>query len=162
MRNRKPAMASKHARSAKKIERKVQRTAQAVVKSPTARRAAAASSTKSPPQRHVDSDQEARLFDNPTIALQDHSTQTMTDTNSTDTHSKRELAFPVTTDVQAYQAKLLEIAQANMQFAVEFAQRLAWIRSPLEFFGVIAEFTSKRMDMFRKYSTEMAELSTRR
>jgi hypothetical protein len=35
--------------------------------------------------------------------------------------------------VRAYQAKLLEMAQANMQFAFEFAQRLATIRSPVEF-----------------------------
>ena len=64
--------------------------------------------------------------------------------------------------MQAYQAKLLEMAQANMQFAFEFAQKLATIRSPFEILSVIAEFTSKRIDMFRKYSKEMAELSTKR
>lgn len=157
MSNRKPATASKHARSPKKTERKAQRAAQAVVRSPAAIRAAAAGSTESPPKRHVDSNQEPHLFDNPTTAVQDDSTQTMTDTNS-----KIKLDFPVTADVRAYQAKLLEMAQANMQFALEFAQRLAWIRSPLEFFGVIAEYTGKRLDMFRKYSTEIAELTTRR
>ena len=65
-------------------------------------------------------------------------------------------------NVRAYQAKLLEMAQANMQFAFEFAQRLAAIRSPIEFPSVIAEFTSKQIAMFRKHSTEMAELSTKR
>jgi hypothetical protein len=30
----------------------------------------------------------------------------------------------------AYQAKLLEMTQANMQFAFDFSQRLATIRSP--------------------------------
>jgi methionyl-tRNA formyltransferase len=64
-------------------------------------------------------------------------------------------------NVRAYQAKLLEMAQANMQFAFEFAQRLAMIRAPLEFPGVIAEFTSKRIAIFRKHSTQMAELSTK-
>jgi hypothetical protein len=64
--------------------------------------------------------------------------------------------------VWAYQAKLLEMAQANMQFAFEFAQRLSTIRSPVEFPSVIAEFTSKRIAMFRKHSTEMAKLSTER
>jgi hypothetical protein len=54
------------------------------------------------------------------------------------------------------------MAQANMQFAFEFAQRLATIRSPVEFPSVIAEFTSKRIAMFRKHSTEMAKLSTER
>jgi len=63
--------------------------------------------------------------------------------------------------VRAYQAKLLEVAQANMQFALEFAQRLATIRSPFEFLSVNAEFTSKRFDMFRKHSKEMVELSTK-
>lgn len=63
--------------------------------------------------------------------------------------------------VQAYQAKLLEIAQANMQFTLEITQRLATIRSPFEMFIVLAELTNKRIDMFRKYSEEMVELSTR-
>jgi hypothetical protein len=34
-------------------------------------------------------------------------------------------------------------------------QRLASIRSPVEFLGVIGEFTSKRVAMFQKYSKEM-------
>jgi hypothetical protein len=49
-----------------------------------------------------------------------------------------------------------------MTFAFGFSQRLATIRSPVEFFTVIAEFTSKRIAMFGKYSKEMAELSTKR
>jgi hypothetical protein len=57
----------------------------------------------------------------------------------------------------AYQAKLVEMAQANMQFAFEFAQRLATIRSPVEFPGVIAELTNKRIAMFWKHSTEIAQ-----
>jgi hypothetical protein len=60
--------------------------------------------------------------------------------------------------VLAYQAKLLEMAQAN----IEFALRLVTIRSPVEFLSVNAEFMSKRMAMFLKYSKEMAELSTKR
>ena len=63
-----------------------------------------------------------------------------------------------TANVRTYQAKLLEMAQADMQFSFEFAQRLAAIRSPVEFLNVIAEFTSKRISMFRKYSQEMIEL----
>jgi len=67
--------------------------------------------------------------------------------------------FLVTANVQAYQAKFLEMAQANMQLAVEFAQRLAIIRSPFEIASVLAEFTSRRIDMFRKHAQEIAELS---
>ena len=55
-----------------------------------------------------------------------------------------------------------EMAQANMTFAFEFSQRLAAIRSPLEFLNVIAEFTSKRIAMLGKYSKEMVELSAKR
>ena len=61
-----------------------------------------------------------------------------------------------TVNIQAYQATLLEIVQANMEFAFEFGPRLATIRSPLEFFALISEFTSKRIGMFQKYSKEMA------
>jgi hypothetical protein len=91
-------------------------------------------------------------------ALQDDYEQTMTDSDS-----KKSTNFSLATaNVGAYQAKLMEMAQANMQFAFEFAQRLAAIRSPVEFPNVIAELTSKRIAMFRKYSKEMATLSTMR
>jgi hypothetical protein len=69
-------------------------------------------------------------------------------------------AFPsVPTNVLAYQAKLLEAAQADMQLAFEFAEKLAAIRSPIEAPRVIAEFTGKRITMFMD---RMAELSTGR
>ena len=98
--------------------------------------------------------QEAPLVENPVTALQDARKQTMTDNDS-----KKGFDFSsATANVRAYQAKLLEMAQANMQFAFEFAQRLATIRSPVEFPSVIAEFTSKRTAMFRQHSNEMAEL----
>jgi hypothetical protein len=63
-------------------------------------------------------------------------------------------SFSATASVRTYQAKLLEMAQANVHFAFEFAQRLASIRSPIEFPSVIAEFTCKRIDFFKKYSKE--------
>jgi len=69
------------------------------------------------------------------------------------------ISHQATANVRAYQAKLLEIAQANLQFAFEFARRLAAIRSPFEFLSVTAEFTSRRIAMFQKYSKELAELS---
>jgi hypothetical protein len=46
-----------------------------------------------------------------------------------------------------------------MQFAFEFAQRLAAIRWPTEFLSVTAEFTSKRSAVFQQHSKELAELS---
>jgi hypothetical protein len=65
-----------------------------------------------------------------------------------------------TANAQAFQAKLLEVAQANMQFGLEFVQRLATIKSPVEFLSVTGEFTSKRSAMFLRHSKEIAESST--
>jgi LA2681-like HEPN/Phasin protein len=116
---------------------------------------ATALQTASPP-KHNDPEQEALLVENPATALQDDCKRTMTE-------SKKALGFSLAAaNVRAYQAKLLEMAQANMQFAFEFAQRLATIRSPVEFPSVIAEFTNRRIAMFQRYSKEMAEFSALR
>jgi hypothetical protein len=158
MSNRKSATAPKRAHTSKKVAQKAQRAAQAVVRSPIAGRAPAAGSIKSAPEPQNDTGQEAHLVDSPAIVLQDDSKQTMTDDEP-----KRKLEFSSgMASVGAYQAKLLEMAQANMKLALEFAQRLALIRSPLEFPSVIAEFTTKRIDLFRKHSKEMAELTIKR
>ena len=168
MSKRKPATASKHARSPK-IAAKAQRATQAIVRSPKVRlRSVAADSAKSSPKRRNDSKPVAPLampgtsaplvIENPVTALQEDFKKTMT-VNSL---SKGFDLSSATANVRAYQAKLLEMAQANMTFAFEFSQRLATIRSPLEFLNVIAEFTSKRIAMFGKYSKEMAELSAKR
>ena len=173
MSKRKPA--AKHARSPK-IAAKAHRAKQAIIRSPkdSPLRSVAAGSTESPPERHNDSKQEAPLVEKPqaplvekpeaplvekpATALQDDCKQTMTDNDS-----KKGFVFPSpTANVRAYQAKLLEMAQANMQLAFEFSQRLATIRSPVEILSVIAEFTSKRIAMFQRYSIEMAELGTKR
>ena len=76
--------------------------------------------------------------------------------------SKRFDLPSATANVLAYQAKLIEMAQANMTFSFEFSQRLATARSPVELFTVIAEFTSKRIAMLGKHSKEMVELGTKR
>jgi len=163
MSKRKPATASKHAHSTKIA---AQRANQAIIRSPrnSPLRSVAAGSTESPPERHNDSKQEAPLVEKPATTFQDDCKQTMTDSDSmTDNDSKKGFVFSsAAANVRAYQEKLLEMAQANMQLAFEFAQRLATIRSPVEILGVIAEFTSKRIAMFQKYSIEMAELGTKR
>ena len=158
MSKRRPATVSKHARSPK-IVAKAQRTDQAVVGSPETERllSAAAGSNESPPDRHNDRKQEGPLVEDRAIALQDDFKQTIRDNDSTSGFDLSSAAA----NARAYQAKLLEIAQANMQFAFEFAQRFATIRSPVEFLKVIEELTSKRIAMFRKYSKEVAELNTR-
>ena len=188
MSKRTPATPSKHIHSPK-IAAKAQRAAEDIVRSPkdSRLRSVGAGSTESLPKRHNDLkqeaplvenpvtalqqealpvenpatalQQEALLVENPATALQDDCKQMMADNDS-----KKGFDFfsSATANVRAYQAKLLEMAQANVQFALEFAQRLATIRSPVEFLSVNAEFTSKRFDMFRKHSKEMVEISTKR
>ena len=158
MRKRKAATASKHARSPT-IVAKAQRSAQTIIRSPKVHRSVAASSAESPPKPPKDSKPAAPFaVENPVTAPQEDVCQAMTDNSL----SKGFDLSSATANVCAYQAKLLEMAQANMTFAFEFSQRLATIRSPVEFFTIIGEFTSKRIAMFGKYSTEMAELSTKR
>src|ERR1700676_4574910 len=105
-----------------------QRANQAIIRSPKDNRlrSVAAGSTEFPPMRHNDSKQEAPLVENPATALQDDCKQTMRDNDS-----KKGFDFSSATEnVRAYQAKLLEMAQANMQFGFEFAQSLATSKSP--------------------------------
>jgi Phasin protein len=159
MNKHKPATASKHLRRPK-IVAKAQRAKQAIVRSPknSSLRSVTEGSTELLPERN-DSPQQVSLVQNPApAAAQDDFKQTIRDNDS---KSGFDLSS-ATANVRAYQAKLLEIAQANMQFAFEFAQRFATIRSPVEFLKVIEELTSKRIAMFRKYSKEMAELGIRR
>ena len=156
MSKRKPAMETKkHARS-QKIAARAQRATQAFIKSPKVRRRPVAlevalDSVESSPDRHNDPKPVVppHVIENP-VTVTDNGLRKGFD------------LFSATANVRAYQAKLLEMAQANTTFAFEFSQRLATIRSPVEFFTVIAEFTSKRIGMFGKYSKEMAELSTKR
>ena len=167
MSKRKRTTASKHARSPK-IAAKAQRATQAIVRSPKVRlRAVATGSAESSPKRHSDSKPMASppvrpvappAIENPVTAIQEEFKKTM----PVNSLSKGFDLSAATANVRAYQAKLLEMAQANMKFAFEFSQRLATIRSPLEFLIVIAEFTSERIAMFGTYSKEMAELSIKR
>jgi Phasin protein len=176
MSKRTPPKASKHIPSPK-MAANAQRSAQDIIRSPkdSRLRSAEAGTTESLPKHHNDSKQDADVVENPVTTLQQEAlvenpatalqTALQDDCKKavTDNDSKKGFDFSsVTATVRAYQAKLLEMAQANIQFAFEFAQRLATTRSPVEFLSVNAEFTSKRIDMFRKHSKEMAELSTRR
>jgi hypothetical protein len=161
MSKRKPATKSKHSRGPK-IAAKAQRAAQAVVRSPkdSRLRAVEAASTKSLPERH--NKQEALVDDLTTTAFQQGARlepATPLQDQRDDVPTTGFDFSSASANVRAFQGKLLEVAHANMQFAFEFAQRLAAIRSPAEFLSVTAEFTSKRSAMFRKHSKVMAELS---
>ena len=142
MPKRKPATASKHARTPK-IAAKAQRATQAILRSPNVRSRSAATGS-------VDTSKRPNV--SKPLAMPE-------------TSLVIENAVPAPQDdlsARAYQTKLLEMAQANMTFALEFSQRLATIKSPLEFFAVIKEFTSSRIAMFGKYTEELAELTFKR
>jgi hypothetical protein len=153
MSKRKPASASKNARSkharSPKIAAKAQRATQAVIKGP--KDSFLRIVAESPPQR--DSKHQAPLAEMPTT-MADKIPTTMADNDL-----QKGFDFASTAaNVRAYQAKLMEIAQANVQFAFDFTQRIATTRSPIEFLSVIAEFAAKRIAVFQKYSSELAEL----
>jgi hypothetical protein len=100
-----------------------------------------------------DTKQETLRVESPALVVED-SKQKMINKDS-----KKELDLSAgVANAEAYQAKLLDVAQANLQLAFEFTQRLAAIRLPFEFLGVTAEFASKRIAMFQKHSKEIAEL----
>jgi hypothetical protein len=174
MSKRKPAKTSKRARSPK-IAARAQRNKQAIVRSAkdSLLRSVAASPIETPLELHDDSKQKAPIVEeqkapvvqnqkDPSVenrvaaleaaALPGGGSQMMRDNNP-----KKVFDFSLAAvSMQAYQATLLEVAQANTKFAFEFSQRLATIRSPFDFFAVIAEFTSRRIDMFGKHANKMA------
>jgi len=151
MSKRKLATASKRARNPKKAGR-AHRNKQAIVRSPKDNflRSVAAVSIEPPLKLHDDPKHDAPFIETRVDALPGDLSQRMRDSDPT-----KGFALAMA-NMQAYQAKLLEIAQANGQFAFEFGLRLAAIRSPTEFFAVIAEFTSRRIDMFGQHAKEMA------
>ncbi|MBR1236417.1 Phasin protein [Bradyrhizobium sp. AUGA SZCCT0177] len=158
MTKRKAPTASKPARSSK-VTAKAQRANSAVIRSskPSRVRSVAADPIRLSPKGHAPK-QTAAILESPAMALQDSVKQIMSETEL-----KKGFDFSsATATARAYQAKLLEMAQANMQFALEFGPRLASIRSPFQLIRVIEELTKERIAMFRKFSNEMVELSIKR
>jgi|SRR6476660_4448410 len=123
------------AKPARRVPAKAQRANQAVIRSPKASRlrslAADPLHELSPPKGHIEPKQETPVV-------------------------RFDLSLAT---ARAYQAKLLEMAQANLQFALESGPRLASVRSPVELLRVLEELTKERIAMFRKYSNEMVQLS---
>lgn len=149
MRKRKLATGPKRPRNAK-LAARPQRSKQAIVKSPKddLLRSVAIGAIESPLKLHDDSRREGPIVEDCEGNLQHDLNQKMRDSNP-----KQAFALAAA-NVQA-PMKLLEMAQANTQFAFDLGLRLAAIRSPFEFVAVIAEFTSRRIDMYVKYSKDM-------
>ncbi|MBR1157383.1 Phasin protein [Bradyrhizobium sp. JYMT SZCCT0428] len=159
MTKRKSTTASKPARRLK-IAAKAQRANSAVIRSPKPGRvrSVAADPIKSSPKGPNDPKHQAAIIESPAMELQDSLKKTVSEP---DLRKGFDLSSATAT-ARAYQAKLLEMAQANMQFALEFGPRLASIRSPFQLLRVIEELTKERIAMFRKYSNEMVQLSMKR
>jgi hypothetical protein len=162
MRKRKPATASKHARNPK-IAAKAQRATQAIVRSPKVRLRSVATGSADPSSKRLNASKPLAIpgaplvIENAVSAPKDDFAEKITDNLSKELDSSSAVA-----NVRAYQAKLLEMTQGNITFSLEFCQRLATIRSPVELFTVITEFTSSRIAMFGKFTEEMAELTFKR
>lgn len=175
MSKRSPATASKRARTPK-IPAKAQRARAAVVKSPKlgAERVIETTPAKSPSRADNSSKRADRVIGNPSATLQAAPRVEMAPAASQAAaraenpaaalHYERKASMANgaagkgfdfsagAANLQAYQARFLDMALANMQFAFEFMQRLAAIRSPLDIFGVTAEFTDKRIALLRKFA----------
>jgi hypothetical protein len=152
MSKRKLATASKRVRNPKKVAARAQRNEQAIVRSPKDDflRSVAAVSMEPPLKLHDDPKHDAPPIETRVDALPSDLSQRMRDSDPA-----KGFAL-ATANMQAYQAKLLEIAQANGQFAFEFGLRLTAIRSPTDLFAFIMEFTSRRIEMFGQHAKEMA------
>jgi hypothetical protein len=154
MSTRKPA-APKRARP--KVAVRAQRKKQASVRSSKNSHLRVVRSTQSPTEV---SKQETPVLENRAFALGQDSRaalEAMLQAAALQDGSKKGFDFSqLIANVQAYQAKLLEVTQANMQFVFDFSQRLATTRSPFEFLAVIVEFAGKRFIMVLKHSKELA------
>lgn len=155
MRKRKPVTTSKSVRG-RKIGAQPQRTKQDVVRGPKSISLddLAAASPESLGTRKP----ETPVVQNETSVSQHEVAQIVTSNNSRNESDH----FSAIAYAQAYHAKLFEIAQANVQLALEFLHRIAGASSPFEILPVLVEFTSKPIDMLQKYSREIAELNTGR
>jgi hypothetical protein len=129
---------------------RAQRNKQDIVRSPKDRLHPVTAGSIDPPAKpHDESKQESPIIEKRVDALPVDLSQMR--------HSDPTKGFVLAAaNMEAYHAKLLEMMQGNVQSAFEFGLRLATIRSPIEFFAVIAEFIKRRIDMFGKYSQEIA------
>ena len=149
--------ASKHARRPK-IAAKAQRASQAIVKSPKVARRTVSEAAELAHKPHSDAKPAVPLaLEISGAATEENVTRTMTDKSM----SKQFDLSSVPANVRAYQAKLIEMTQTNMAFSFEFSHRLISVRSPVELFTVIAEFTGKRIALLGKHSKDMIELGAK-
>ena len=138
----------KRARRPKVVVR-AQRKKQASVRSPNASHLRIVRSTESPSEVHDGSKEDFPMENRHRAAALEAMLQSAV-------QEKKGFDFSqVIANVQAYQAKFLEVTQGNMQFFFDFSQRLATTKSPFEFLAVVVEFAGKRFIMVLEHSNEL-------
>ena len=149
----KSAKASKPVGS-RKPTAKPQTARQAVIRGPKPRhlRSVAPASAKPSPMLHSRLD--AALLEKPVTAIPVSEKPMVSDDASQSPMRQNDLpkafnVFSATANVGVYQKKLQEIAQAHMQLAIQFVQRLAQIKSPFEMPGVFAELATQQLAIFQ-------------
>jgi hypothetical protein len=146
------------------VAARTQRNKQASVRSPKdwPLHSVGAGSTEAPVEVHEDWKKQTRNIENraraaPFEAILQATLHDNFSPKTGDNNPKNGFDFSLLiANLPAYQAKLLEVTQANIHFALEFTQRVATTRSPFEFLAVIAEFTGRRIIMVGKHSKELA------
>jgi len=63
--------------------------------------------------------------------------------------------------VQRYNAKLFEFAKTNNNTALNYAQQLAAVRSPLEFIQITTRHASAQIEVLAEQTTELVTLGQR-
>jgi len=61
--------------------------------------------------------------------------------------------------IAAYQAKLLEIAKANVELSFAYAQAITTIKSPTEFTTISSDFSKKQVEMLMSHAKELADFA---
>jgi len=65
----------------------------------------------------------------------------------------------VSEKIAAYQSKLLEIAMANVELSLSYAQAITAVKTPTEFTTLNSDFSKKQIEMFKSQTKELAGLA---
>jgi phasin len=87
--------------------------------------------------------------------------KTVTDATSDSVSLMRDTYATAAARTQDYNAKFIEFAQKNTKAAFEFAQQLANVKSPSEFFELSADQTRKQFETLTEQARELSALAQR-
>jgi phasin len=87
--------------------------------------------------------------------------KTVTDATSDSVSLMRDTYATAAARTQDYNAKFIEFVQKNTKAAFEFAQQLASVKSPSEFFELSADQTRKQFETLTEQARELSALAQR-